>query len=510
MNHEHYSLIRREVEEWNRWREENPGVKPDLKGADLRGIWLRSANLRDTDLSGADLSEANLYEASLARAKANEANFRRANLSGAFLKGGSFLRANFTEADLTEAVLQGVPSREGNILDAIEGGTWFEDAIFDQADMEWVHGQGGMFSRATFKGARMPNALLNAAQLSGGDLSKTDLSEANLSGGNLTGVRLNEAVLKRAMLDGANLNGADFRSADFTDASLRQATLLGVLGDRSTFYRANLFEARFASRSGASLVGADLREAQLDGADLSGANLTSASLQGANLSRAIMVETCLEEANLSGCRIYGISAWQPKLDRATQMDLVITPPEWPTVSVDNLEVAQFVFLLLANAKIRSVIDTVGKKAILILGRFTIERKLTLDILKEELRKRGFVPILFDFQKPEERDLTETVSTLAHLVRFIIADLTDAKSIPQELQKIIPNLPSVPVQPIILDSQSEYAMFNDFAGYMSVLPPYRYKSTDELLASLESRVISPAIRKVQEIAERRKEFEQQSE
>src|SRR3712207_8248172 len=48
--------------------------------------------------------------------------------------------------------------------------------------------------------------------------------------------------------------------------------------------------------------------------------------------------------------------------------------------------------------IRDVIDTVGKKAVLILGRFTPERKTVLDDLRDELRKRNYLPILFDFDK----------------------------------------------------------------------------------------------------------------
>jgi hypothetical protein len=64
------------------------------------------------------------------------------------------------------------------------------------------------------------------------------------------------------------------------------------------------------------------------------------------------------------------------------------------------------------------------------------------------RHRGCLPVLFDFDKPTSRDLTETVRTLAHLARFIIADITEPRSIPQELQAIVPDL-AVPVQPLLL-------------------------------------------------------------
>jgi hypothetical protein len=43
--------------------------------------------------------------------------------------------------------------------------------------------------------------------------------------------------------------------------------------------------------------------------------------------------------------------------------LVITPQNEPEITVDNIEVAQFVYLLLHNEKIRDVIDTIGKKGV---------------------------------------------------------------------------------------------------------------------------------------------------
>ena len=128
---------------------------------------------------------------------------------------------------------------------------------------------------------------------------------------------------------------------------------------------------------------------------------------------------------------------------------------------------------------------------LILGRFTADRKAVLDALREELRKRDYVPILFDFDKPASQDLTATVSTLAHLARFIIADLTDPSSIPYELATIVPTTP-VPVQPILLSGSGEFAMFQDLRRrHHWVLTPHHYDSQMQLIAALGDKVIRPA-------------------
>ena len=73
----------------------------------------------------------------------------------------------------------------------------------------------------------------------------------------------------------------------------------------------------------------DLSKADLFQANLAGANLSLADLTGANLTEVIftgaqLVETNLENANLTGCHIYGISAWNLRLEGAQQRDLVIT------------------------------------------------------------------------------------------------------------------------------------------------------------------------------------------
>jgi hypothetical protein len=189
------------------------------------------------------------------------------------------------------------------------------------------------------------------------------------------------------------------------------------------------------------------------------------------------------------------------LEGARRTNLLITLASEPAITVDSLEVAQFIYLLLNNKKIRDVIDAITSKVVLILGRFTPERKAILDALRDTLRERNYLPVVFDFDKPISRDLTETVSTLAHLARFIIADITDPRSIPQELQAIVPDL-AVPVQPIIARPQQPWGMFVDFPRkYHWVLEAHAYTDLSDLLGDLQAQVIVPAEAKAKLLAAR---------
>ena len=379
-NEEHLAILRQGVERWNRWRAENPSIRPDFFEADLS----------TTDLRG----------------------------------------GNFTEADVTRGDLSG----------------------------------------ANLSGAHLSRADLTVANLSGANLSRADLSRADLSRAYLTEAYLRGAYLRGANLSGANLSGANLSGADLSGANLSRADL---------------------SR-------ADLTVANLSGANLSGANLSGANLSRADLEAATLVDTNLTGADLSGCRVFGISAWRLCLENTIQDELMITAGNEPTITVDSLEIAQFIYLLLNNERIRHVIDSITSKVVLILGRFTPDRKQVLDRLREELRKRDYLPILFDFTTPSSRSTMETVSTLAHMSRFVIADLTDAKSVLQELRGIVPELPSVPVQPLLLDSDYEPGMVDSFKRYPWFLEIHRYRNLDELLVSLETMIISPAEGKAREL------------
>jgi hypothetical protein len=88
--------------------------------------------------------------------------------------------------------------------------------------------------------------------------------------------------------------------------------------------------------------------------------------------------------------------------------------------------------------------------------------------------------------------------LARMARFVIADISDAKSVLQELQAIVPHSPKLPVQPIIITAQAEPGMFDSFEAYPWVLKVHRYDAPAQLLVHLDERVIGPAEAKVLEL------------
>ena len=298
----------------------------------------------------------------------------------------------------------------------------------------------------------------------------------DLAGEDLHCIELDRADLRGANLARSDLTHAFLTEADLGDADLTRATLVGT----------NFCLARLR---GARLAGADLHRANFDRADL-----TSADLSGANLERTLLVGTIVSKATFSNCRVYGASVWDVDLSGvADQSRLRITQDDQlGRITVDNLQVAQFVYLLLHNRSIRDVIDTVASKGVLLIGRLSGPGGEILHVIRNELeRKYQLLPIMFEFPPLAAQDTLRTVSTLAHLSRFVIADLTNAQSVLQELTMVVRELAMLPVQLLLAESAQMPPMGDSILVGQSVLPPYRYSTRERLLLELETRVIGPA-------------------
>jgi uncharacterized protein YjbI with pentapeptide repeats len=375
-------------------------------------------------------------------------NAIRPDLSGANLRG-----ADLSEANLTNAKLSGADLSEANLTNA-----------------------------------NLSGVSLRRANLSGVDLSGVLLLDADMSYANLSGCHLTHAKLGGADLSYVNLSGAKLVGADLSCVKLLSAQLSGADLSHARLGNANLFDAK--------LSGADLSGAMLLGADLSSADLTSADLTDANLSRTALVETDFTNATLTGCHTYGASAWNVTLAGTLQDNLVITKEGEPVVTVDDLEVGQFIYLMLNNTKIRNVIDTITSKGVLILGRFSDpRRKSVLDGLREGLRHFDLLPIVFDFDRPTDKDYTETVQTLAGMSMFVIADLTSPKSTPLELEATVKQfkIPYIPIIDISIDPRPFAMLVDSQKSFHWVLPTLKYESKEDLLdgENLETYIIKPA-------------------
>jgi hypothetical protein len=292
------------------------------------------------------------------------------------------------------------------------------------------------------------------------NLSRADLSGLDLSGANLSKARLRRANLSWVCLCSADLCRADLCKANLSEANLSQTNLNG---------------------------------ANLSQANLSRANLSGAELNGVDLVAAQLIQTNLFNATLTGSRVYGVSVWDIKVnDQTNQQNLLITPDGEAAITVDNIKVAQFIYLLLNNQEIRDVIETIGRKGVLLLGRFSGGRIAVLERLREELRKRSFVPMVFNFDKPEVKDFTETVRVLAGLSHFVIADITSPRSTPLELQATVPEC-MIPFVPIIEKGEEPFAMFADLwiKHRDWVLDPIRYPSVDRLVEVFDEEIVRPA-------------------
>jgi hypothetical protein len=170
--------------------------------------------------------------------------------------------------------------------------------------------------------------------------------------------------------------------------------------------------------------------------------------------------------------------------------LVINKENESPVLVDDLEVAQFVHLILNHQKLRKAINAVSERGVLLLGRFKDGGYEVLQAVAAKLRELKYLPILFDFERPESRNYTETIKTLAGLARFVVVDLS-GPSVPQELAATVPHF-KIPFVPIIEKGRKPYSMVKDILEYPWVIRPIvQFADKEDLIKLLPAQVVQPA-------------------
>lgn len=373
--------------------------------------------------------------------------------------------------------------------------------ILKRGVTEWNRWQASTnHSVADLSGADLTGMKLNGVDflrtnLKGTTLTKTQLEHAHLKDANLTG-----ATLDRTNLEHVNARGAIFDEIVANKPNFEVSTLRGA-----RFRRAQLSEARFhraylrdSDLSDAAFTSCWLRFATLDGACCQNTNFSSTDLRHAS-----MVKTNLKGASLTDVQVFGISAWGVETDANTSQDLIVgiaANEREPPLRAHDLSTAQLLALMLDAAGVRTVIDSVTSKLVLILGSFSPTEKVVLDALRLSLQSYGYVAVEFDFERPSERDYAETILTLVGMSRFVVADFTNAKEVRAEVAQARRQYKRVPIIPIAREGVSlPITMANSFSAEELQLL-VRYQHIDDLLQKLQLSIIEPAEERVRRIAE----------
>ena len=351
---------------------------------------------------------------------------------------------------------------------------------------------------ASLSGANLSRAKLFRADLSQADISRTSLFKANLSQAdlgcaNLNGADLSGALLIRANLSGASLAGACLKGANFGQASLFRAMLVKAVLREASFFKSDLTEAALSE---ADLEGANFQEAVLEQT-----NLRAAKAAGANLCFATLLRTNLEGAVLDHCAVYGISLWDANLTGSSQLDLDIMPAQEPVLSVDGLQTAQLVGLLLHHERARADVFSITLNTVLVIGRFAEERRPALEAVKDSLRRSGYSPLVLDFHFPGSGDKNEIVKTLGRMSRFVVADLTGDRRIAETLDAVVHFLPAIPIQPIGEAGKEATVPDSHYHKYRWVLPLWSFRDPEDLAARFGPEAVVPAEQKAVEIRQK---------
>jgi hypothetical protein len=217
---------------------------------------------------------------------------------------------------------------------------------------------------------------------------------------------------------------------------------------------------------------------------------------------AVVRETDFTDATLRNCKVHGISVWDIEGEPNVQENLVISRSDEPEIVVDDLEAAQFMYLLRENKKVREVLTAVSSRLVLILGRFGERKTNFLEPICDALKQgTEYLPLILDFEPPEGRDVLHTVQTYALLSRFVLVDLAEPRSAPFELSQIVSLMR--PVQPLLPASEKEPVALGDLRRrYHWLLEPHYYETIETLLQSLKGELIARIEVKVAELDSKR--------
>lgn len=171
-NKKHLKVFRRGVTSWNKWRDKNLDVIPELTGIELDTENLDGINLSKADLRGVTFKSVTL----------NNSLLENANLEGANLNDVLFLSSNLSNAN------------------------------FSNANLKYMK----------FNNSKLIESSFYKATLSKISFAFANLNDANFSNTKITGVDFNESNCNRAVFDNAYICNSSVYGASFWESSFKE------------------------------------------------------------------------------------------------------------------------------------------------------------------------------------------------------------------------------------------------------------------------------------------------
>lgn len=283
-------------------------------------------------------------------------------------------------------------------------------------------------------------------------------NDLDFAGIDLSGISVYNAFAEGLNLRGAIISNAEFEEGDFSRADFSGATITNTRFNKTIFTDANF-----------------------DGAIIRNCNLNRVNLTNASF--------CVRE--ISQTVVYGISAWDLRTCEDMQQSELVIERSYELYSdiiaggqipmmVDNIELAQFIHYLSNHKKMRDTINILNDKGVLLLGKFKEGGLERLYKIRDRLRALHFMPMIFDFDRPDGMNFTETVITMSGLSKIIIADLSGG-SVPHELKSILNNFKKKPV--IAFSEEKSYSMLKDLKWENPYVMDFVYGDETDMMKKL---------------------------
>ncbi len=287
-------------------------------------------------------------------------------------------------------------------------------------------------------------------------------------------------------------NPYDFSNNKFVGLDIYKAFAEGMTISNSSFENV-LFEEGDFSRvdfSHCTFINTKFNKTILTDSNFSGATFINCNLNRVNLTNADFTVKEIKETV-----IYGVSLWDIKISEESLQSKLVIEKTYDLYSdiiaegripmmVEDIELAQFIYYLSDHKKLRDTLNILNNRGVLLLGRFKNGGLERLYKLREWFTKRNYLPMIFDFDRPNSLDYTETIVTMSGLSKLVIADLS-GDSVPQELHAIL----STFIKPVVVyyDTQP-YSMIKDLKRKNRYFHDIKFNGEDDdLLKKLPDKI-----------------------